>query len=98
MKHTLTADIGCRNTLYNAQAQSGAEAVPDLIRQGVEHFRIELLDQNTAEEITNTVGLYRKLLAGTATGPDVWRELKASNRIGITRGSLEAKRDPLAIL
>ena len=26
--HRLTADVGCRNTLYNATAQSGAEAAP----------------------------------------------------------------------
>jgi putative protease len=33
-----------------------------------------------------------------ATGRDVWTALKATNRVGVTRGTLEEKRNPLAIL
>ena len=45
VEHPLTADVGCRNTLYNAVAQSGAEVVPSLLSKGIRHFRIELLDE-----------------------------------------------------
>jgi hypothetical protein len=38
MEHPLTADVGCRNTLFNATPQSGAEIVPRLAA-GVRHFR-----------------------------------------------------------
>jgi putative protease len=37
-------------------------------------------------------------MAGVATGRDVWTALKATNRVGVTRGTLEEKRNPLAIL
>ncbi|MEZ6116898.1 MAG: DUF3656 domain-containing protein [Pirellulaceae bacterium] len=98
MRHTLTADIGCRNTLYNAQAQSGAEAVSTLQDVGIRNFRVELLDQSDVSQIQQTVRLYRQLLERTIRAADVWSQLNAQNRIGVTRGSLEAKRDPLAIL
>ena len=95
--HPLTADIGCRNTLFNAAAQSSAEVVGELLGLGVRRFRVELL-RETAEEAGRLVGLYRKLLRGEVAGEDVWRSLRAMNRVGVTRGTLEPPRNPLAIL
>ena len=97
MEHPLTADVGCRNTLFNAVPQSGAEAVAALRSAGVRQFRIEFLTEGEAE-IGQVVRAYRDLLAGTTSGRDVWQMLKAANRVGVTRGTLEERRDPLAIL
>ena len=97
VEHPLTADVGCRNTLYNAVPQSGAEAVPALLAAGVRHYRVELLDEGP-DEIRRILAAYRGLLAGNRSGGDVWRELKAANRVGVTRGTLEESRNPLAIL
>ncbi len=98
VEHVLHADIGCRNTLYNGHAQSGAEAAPKLIRLGIEHFRIELLRDAPASETTRIIGLYSDLLAEKIDGQSVWKSLKAENRVGVTRGTLEQPRNPLAIL
>ncbi len=98
VEHVLHADIGCRNTLYNGHAQSGAEAVPKLIRLGIEHFRIELLRDAPSIETARIIGLYSDLLAGKIDGQSVWKSLKAENRVGVTRGTLEQPRNPLAIL
>ncbi|MGE3405857.1 MAG: DUF3656 domain-containing protein [Pirellulales bacterium] len=87
MAHPLSADVGCRNTLFNAVPQSAAEEVGALVSRGVRHFRIELLRQSP-EEIAQTVALYGDLLAGAANGRDVWTRLRASNTIGVTRGPL----------
>ncbi|MFM7034720.1 MAG: DUF3656 domain-containing protein [Planctomycetia bacterium] len=97
VEHPLTADVGCRNTLFNAVPQSAAEAVPALLARGVRHVRVELLDES-AEEVRDVINAYRSLLAGVTTGRDVWTQLKAANRVGVTRGTLEEKRNPLAIL
>ncbi|MFM9059949.1 MAG: DUF3656 domain-containing protein [Planctomycetaceae bacterium] len=97
VEHPLTADVGCRNTLWNAVPQSGAEAVPALVARGVRHVRVELLDEAPAG-IGPIVRAYRDLLAGRVTGRDVWTALKAANRVGVTRGTLEERRDPLAIV
>ncbi len=97
VEHPLTADVGCRNTLWNAVPQSAAEAVPALLSRGVRHLRVELLDEGPAD-VGRIVRSYRDLLAGRVTGKDVWTALKAANRVGVTRGTLEERRNPLAIV
>ncbi|MDA0920590.1 MAG: DUF3656 domain-containing protein, partial [Planctomycetota bacterium] len=77
MEHPLTADVGCRNTLFNAVPQSAAEAIPQLIEAGVRDFRIELLD-SSGDEVSSIINLYRSLLAGQVSAGRVWSELKAS--------------------
>lgn len=97
MEHPLIADVGCRNTLFNAVAQSSSEIVPELRQLGITRFRIELLRESSSE-IQRLVKLYRALLQGTETGANVWQSLAAMNRVGVTRGTLEPRRNPLAIL
>lgn len=96
-EHLLTADVGCRNTLYNATAQSAAEVIPVLQQNGVRTFRVEFLSDEQ-NDLVNTVTLYRQLLAGKIAPSEVWQQLQASNRVGVTRGTLEERRNPLAIL
>jgi putative protease len=97
VEHRLTADVGCRNTLFNAIPQSAAEAVPELMARGIRHFRVELLDESP-DEIRLTLDSYHGLLSGQVAGRDVWKKLNAANRVGVTRGTLEERRNPLAIL
>jgi U32 family peptidase len=97
MEHPLKADVGCRNTLYSATPQSAAELVPRLLAEGVRHYRVELLD-NSPREVKPLLALYRELLAGRVTGKQVWTKLNAANRVGVTRGTLEERRNPLAIV
>lgn len=96
-EHPLQADVACRNTLYNATPQSGAETVTELTQMGVNWFRIELLQQNTSET-KRAIEIYQRLLRKEIGSQDVWRTLKATNSVGVTRGTLESKRDPLAII
>jgi putative protease len=88
MEHTLKADVGCRNTLHNAVPQSAAELVTTLLERGLRDFRIELLNEKPAE-VQHTIELYRDLLSGRTTGREVWTRLRATNRVGVTRGPLE---------
>ncbi len=97
-KHTLHADIGCRNTLFNGVPQSGAEAVASLISKDIRSFRIELLHDAPADETRQLIQLYQRLLRGEVVGAQVWKALKADNRVGVTRGTMEHPRNPLAIL
>jgi len=97
MEHPLKADVGCRNTLYNATPQSSAEVVTDLIKRGIRQFRIEFLNDSPSE-MRQVIRSYRELLAGRTTGQEVWVTLEAMNRVGVTRGTLEERRNPLAIL
>lgn len=97
MEHPLQADVGCRNTLYNAVPQSGAEVVPDMIAANVGSYRVELLEDDK-KQTRRIVNLYQRLLSGDIDPKTVWQELKAVNRVGVTRGTLEQRRNPLAIV
>jgi putative protease len=86
-EHPLKADVGCRNTVFNALAQTGAEYVLRMMELGVRHFRVEFLNE-TPEQVTETVSKYRRLLQGEITGTQLWRELKLMNQLGVTRGQI----------
>jgi putative protease len=86
VEHPLRADVGCRNTLFNAVPQTGARFFGDLIRAGLRHFRIELLEENP-DETRRVVGAYQSLLDGGRDGESLWRELRAQSQLGVTRGT-----------
>jgi putative protease len=86
-EHPLKADVGCRNTLYNAIRQTAAEYLPRLIARGARHLRIEFLDEDAAA-VSRTVSLYQSALTGDRDAKTLWRELKASSQYGVTRGPL----------
>ena len=83
----MKADVGCRNTVFNALAQTGAEYVSRMMELGVRHFRVEFLNE-TPEQVTRTIAKYRRLLQGEITGAQLWRELKLFNQLGVTRGQM----------
>jgi len=86
-EHGLKADAGCRNTVFNARPQTGAEYVTKMIELGVRHFRLEFLDE-PAETVERTIASYRKLLRGEISGTQLWRELKLINQLGVTHGQM----------
>ena len=88
-EHILQADAGCRNTVFNGTAQTGAEYVQRLQSLGVHYFRVEFVSE-TPNQVTQTIYRYRQLLQGEITGSQLWRELKLQNQLGVTRGPLEA--------
>lgn len=91
-EHPLKADVGCRNTVFNSQAQTGAEYVERMLALGVRNFRIEFLNETPAE-VATTIAKYRQLLRGEIAGTQLWRELKLHNQLGVTRGQMAGARE-----
>jgi putative protease len=87
--HALKADVGCRNTVFNAVPQSASPYVAGMRSRGVRWFRLELLTQSP-KEATTLIAAYQDLLAGRRDGANLWRELKATDVVGVTRGPLGA--------
>ncbi len=85
----LRADAGCRNTVFNNRAQTGAEYVSRLVELGARHFRVEFVNE-PADEVHRTLTRYGQLLRGELTGAELWRELKLINQLGVTRGQIDA--------
>ena len=86
-EHILQADAGCRNTVFNGVAQTGAEYIHRLIELGVYNFRIEFVDESPAQ-ISQTIGYYQQLIGGQISGAELWKDLNLIDRLGVTRGSL----------
>jgi len=91
----LKADAGCRNTVFNNRAQTGAEFLHRFRALGARQFRVEFVDE-PADEVAHTVRRYGQLLRGEITGTDIWREMKLINQLGVTRGQLEATPQAIA--
>ncbi|MUT64972.1 U32 family peptidase [Paenibacillus sp. NEAU-GSW1] len=87
MSHPVRVDEGCRNTVYNAIEQSGAEYIRNFLELGVPSYRVEFLEE-TPEKVREVLALYRDALDGRITGTKVWKTLKATNQLGVTRGQL----------
>jgi len=90
MEHPLRADVGCRNTLFNAVPQTGARFFAQLETAGLRDYRIELLEENAAEA-RRVIQAYQALLAGGQEGEALWRALQAQSQLGVTRGTYEAR-------
>jgi len=85
--HRLQADVGCRNTLFNGMAQSGARYFTNLRAAGLTRFRVELLDENHATA-TKIIRAYQDLLAGTTDAAGLLDRVQALEKLGVTEGSL----------
>jgi putative protease len=84
--HRLQADVGCRNTLFNGKAQTGARYYEPLRNAGLSRFRVELLDE--ADDAAKTILAYQDLLAGRADGFDIIDQVQALEKLGVTEGTL----------
>ncbi|RKN78912.1 U32 family peptidase [Paenibacillus ginsengarvi] len=87
MSHPVRVDEGCRNTVYNAIEQSGAEYLPQFRELGLTAYRVEFLEESP-EQVREVLDLYSRALRGAISGTSVWRALKATNQLGVTRGQL----------
>jgi putative protease len=85
--HPVIVDVGCRNTVFNAQAQSTAEFVPRMRRLGIAHSRVELLRQRR-DEVTPLLRRYADVLLGRSEPKAALRSLRVLNQLGVTRGTL----------
>ncbi len=87
MVHPVEADVGCRNTVFHAAAQSAASIARAAQRSGARRFRIELVREK-AVDVARLVETYRRLLAGALSPADVVRTLGTESGYGVVRGSL----------
>ena len=86
-RHPVQADVGCRNTVFHAKAQSGAEWLAKFVEAGARTFRVELLDESR-EQAHLTLESYRDLMAGRLSVAELNRRLRVVNQLGVTSGTL----------
>jgi putative protease len=88
LEHPVVVDVGCRNTVFNAQAQSAASLVPSLLTRGVRRFRVEFV-RESREEATRVLGAYQELLAGRISPAETVRRAAVHEQFGVTKGTMK---------
>ena len=88
--HRLQADVGCRNTLFNGRAQTGARFFDALGATGLRRFRVELLDEDHATA-SRTIIASQELMHGKSSAATLLNRVEALEKLGVTEGTLAQK-------
>jgi putative protease len=86
-RHPVMADVGCRNTVFGAEAQVGTKHLPLWLEVGIRHFRLEFVHES-AQQVRQVVGAFQNVLAGEMPLEQLEHTLKQLVPQGMTEGSL----------
>jgi putative protease len=64
VEHPVLPDSQCRNTVFHADAESLADAVPGLRQRGIGHFRVELPPGGAPEDVRRILAAQLRLVGG----------------------------------
>lgn len=91
--HPVVVDVGCRNTVFNAQAQSAAALVPKLLQAGVRRLRAEFVSES-GQQVAAVLRAYRELIGGRATAAETLAQAGGHEQFGVTQGTLRILTAP----
>ncbi len=94
--HPVLADVGCRNTVFGAEAQEASQHLGNWMAAGIRHFRLEFAHES-GDEVELVTRAFQTALSGRTSFGDLQRELKARAPGGVTQGSLFVAKDYLAL-
>jgi putative protease len=84
MEHPVIVDVGCRNTVFNARAQSAASLVPRLAR-------VEFVWESRAEA-RRVIDGYMALLDETISAQQLLARVGVHEQFGVTLGTMQTLR------
>ena len=85
-QHPVLADVGCRNTVFNAEVQADLPWLSRWQQAGIADFRIEFVHQ-TPEVVEKTTTAFQAFFSGSASESDLEDAINAA-QIETTEGSL----------
>ena len=94
--HPVLADVGCRNTVFGAEAQEAGAHLPLWRASGIARFRLEFAHE-TAEQVAGVTRTFAEALAGRLKGDEFTRRLRKFTPQGVTQGSLFVPENYLAL-
>jgi putative protease len=86
-EHPVMADVGCRNTVFGAEAQEASRHLESWRAAGIRHFRLEFVHESAAE-VKQVTEAFAAALAGRTTFGQLNAALRRAVPQGITEGSL----------
>ena len=85
--HPLMADVGCRNTVFGAEAQEASLHLEDWIAAGIRSFRLEFAHE-TGKQVKRVTRAFEETLAGRRGARELGQLLQRIAPQGATQGSL----------
>jgi putative protease len=85
--HPVLADVGCRNTVFGAEAQEASRHLDDWLAAGIRHYRLEFVHE-TGPQVAAVAGAFADALAGRLPARELARRLARGAPQGLTEGSL----------
>jgi putative protease len=85
--HPVMADVGCRNTVFGAEAQAASKHLDTWRQAGIRHYRLEFVHESSGQ-VERIAGAFRANLDGAMPSHDLARLLGRVAPQGTTEGSL----------
>nr|MDQ2998857.1 U32 family peptidase [Chloroflexota bacterium] len=86
-EHPVMADVGCRNTVFGAQAQEASRHLDDWRAAGIRHFRLEFVHES-GEDVAKIGRAWQSALDGRIAARELAQQLQRLAPQGATEGSL----------
>ncbi len=90
--HPVIADVGCRNTVFGAEAQEASAHLDAWLRAGIRHWRLEFVHES-GNQLTKVFRAFEKTLLHGGSARELASELKSVAPQGTTQGSLYVAPD-----
>jgi putative protease len=81
------ADVGCRNTVFGAEAQEASAHLEDWRAAGIHQFRLEFAHESGVQ-VTAVADAFSDALAGRCSANELTERLRRVSPHGVTEGSL----------
>jgi putative protease len=94
--HPVMADVGCRNTVFGAEAQEASAHLEAWRAAGIRHYRLEFVHES-GDEVKEVARLFGAALGGKMDAARLGRQLKNITPRGTTQGSLFVAADYLTL-
>ena len=85
--HPVMADVGCRNTVFGAEAQEASQHLSRWREAAIEHYRLEFVHE-TADQVMHVANAFAAALNGKLDYVDLRDQLRLVSPQGVTEGSL----------
>jgi putative protease len=97
--HAVIADIGCRNTVFGAEAQEASAHLDQWLAVGIRHFRLEFVHE-PAQRVAAITEAFHDFFSRAIPASELARRLKQLAPEGTTEGSLyvPASASPFPVL
>jgi putative protease len=84
--HPVMADVGCRNTVFGAEAQEASVHLEMWRAAGIARYRLEFAHESAAQ-VTAVTRAFEDALAGRRTPRELMQQLQKAAPQGVTQGS-----------